>query len=90
MPYNVQITVKEIQGAGKCSLGIKPGDSWLIDGEWTPERFCAWALHSLLPIITVLQYGGELPWEKNKDMAVACCLDPNSPVVFELKRLPKA
>jgi uncharacterized repeat protein (TIGR04076 family) len=87
IPHKVEIRVKEIQGTGKCTLGLKVGDSWTIDGEWSPSGFCIWALSCLIPIITVLQYGGEFPWEENKDKAVACCLDPNNPVVFELTRI---
>jgi len=26
----VQVTIKDIQGSGKCPLGFKKGDTWLI------------------------------------------------------------
>jgi len=83
----VIITVKEIQGRGICSYGIKPGDCWTITSEETPPKFCAWALQAIFPFLTVLRFGGEFPWEEDKDTAVVCCPDPHNPVVFELRRV---
>lgn len=85
--YAVEITVKEIQGGGLCSYGLKPGHRWIIDSEETPARFCTWALQAIYPFVTVLRFGGSLPWESDKDTALACCPDPHNPVVFELHRL---
>jgi len=82
----VKITVKEIQGTGVCSYGIKPGDSWIVTSEESPGGFCTWALQAIFPFLTVLRFGGQFPWERDKDTAVVCCPDPHNPVVFELRR----
>jgi uncharacterized repeat protein (TIGR04076 family) len=82
----VTIRVREIQGGGSCSFGIRPGDSWVVSGEETPPEFCAWALQAIFPFLTVLRFGGEFPWEEDKDTAVVCCPDPHNSVVFELRR----
>ncbi len=86
----VVIRVKEIQGTGICSYGLKPGDSWIITSEETPPKMCTWALQAIFPFLTVLRFGGEFPWEEDKDTAVVCCPDPHNPVVFELKRVGQA
>ncbi len=82
----VTIKVKEILGKGECSYGLKPGDSWMVTGEEIPPRMCAWAFQAIFPFLTVLRFGGEFPWEEDKDTAVVCCPDPHNPVVFELRR----
>jgi uncharacterized repeat protein (TIGR04076 family) len=83
----VEIRVKEILGKGFCPYGLQPGDCWFVDSEETPARFCSWALISIWPFVSVMRFGGTLPWEENKDTATACCPDPNNPVIFEIKRL---
>jgi len=83
----VVVTVKEIQGRGVCSFGLRPGDSWTITSEETPQGFCSWALQAIFPFLTVLRFGGEFPWETDKNTAVVCCPDPHNPVIFELKRV---
>lgn len=86
----VIITIKEIQGTGRCSYGLKQGDSWTITSDQTPENFCTWALQAIFPFLTVLRFGGEFPWEEDGDTAVVCCPDPHNPVVFELRRVKEA
>jgi uncharacterized repeat protein (TIGR04076 family) len=45
------------------------------------------AFGALLPIQRVLRYGGEFPWEKDKDVTLVACPDVENPVVFKLRRL---
>lgn len=79
----VKVKVVEIIGNGKCPLGLKVGDSFLIEGAEMPAGFCSWAFNSIFPFLTVLRFGGRLPWEKEEEARV-CCPDPHNPVVFEL------
>ncbi len=85
--YKVVATVKEIQGGGHCALGFKEGQSWTFEDAVVPKNFCSWALMSIYPMVSVLRFGGEFPWEEDRNSALACCPDPNNPVVFVLKRL---
>ena len=58
----VQVTVKDIQGTGKCPLGHKKGDTWLIENSFTPTNFCMIAFAAVYPAIRTMRYGGEHPW----------------------------
>jgi uncharacterized repeat protein (TIGR04076 family) len=80
------INVKVISCKGTCSAGHKIGDEFII-GQKTPDNMCSWAFYSVFPIISVLQFKGVFPWEKDPDRATVCCLDPDNTVVFELKRI---
>lgn len=87
--YDVTITVTKITGIGICPVNHKVGDTFKVTGAERVDGLCGWAYHAILPFLTVLRYGGEFPWEKNKDVATVCCPDPNNSVVFELRRKPK-
>ena len=82
-----KISVKEIQGAGTCPFGFKPGDS-ILHSDLNPPRtipnFCAWAYHEIHPVLLTLKYGGRFPWEES-NVAVACCSDAKNPVVFRIE-----
>lgn len=86
--YEVEITVKEVLGDREPSCGYKPGDTWRVTGNETVNDFCGWAFNAIFPFITPLRFGGEFPWEEDKDTALVCCPDPHNPVVFELRRVP--
>ena len=83
----VQVTVKDIQGTGKCPLGHKKGDTWLIENNFTPTNFCMIAFAAIYPAIRTMRYGGEHPWGES-DVTSNCCPDWHNPVVFEIRRLP--
>lgn len=85
--YEVEIKVKEILGKGVCALGIEPGDKWIARDDKVPNNICSWAFSIIFPMLQVLRYGGEFPWEENKDKTTLCCIDPANPVVFELTRI---
>lgn len=85
--YQVEIVVTDILGKGTCPNGHKVGDKFLVTGAETVENLCGWAYQALFPFLSVLRFGGEFPWEDDKDTAVVCCPDPHNPVVFTLKRV---
>jgi uncharacterized repeat protein (TIGR04076 family) len=72
-----------------CAFGHKKGDTWILKDGRTVAGICGAAYDVIFPYYRVLRFGGEFPWEKNKDKAVICCPDPKSCVVFELTRLKK-
>ena len=86
MDYIIDITVKEVRG-NDCPSKHKVGDVFHIgDGV-----LCPWAAHVLMPFATALRFGGEVPWkDTEKDMIEISCPDPDTVVVFELTRRPKA
>jgi uncharacterized repeat protein (TIGR04076 family) len=84
----VLITIKEIQGTGKCPQGFKKGDAWLIEKNLTPANFCMSAFGSIYPTIRTMRYGGEHPWG-DTDVTATGCPDFHNTVVFEIKRLPE-
>ena len=61
-PYKVKITIKAIGGSGRCSQGLKVGDTWLIEKNITPSNFCMTAFNAVYPPIRTLRYGGETPY----------------------------
>ena len=87
-PSRVQVTVKEIQGTGKCPLGHRIGDTWLIENDFTPTNFCVFAFATVYPAIRTMRYGGIHPWGEN-EVTANCCPDWHNPVVFEIRRLPE-
>jgi uncharacterized repeat protein (TIGR04076 family) len=84
--YNIEITV--VSQKGKCGVGHKVGDKWIV-GSTTPDGICLSAYHSMESIIDVLKFGGTFPWDENTDISGAVCPDPANPVVFQIKRLKK-
>jgi uncharacterized repeat protein (TIGR04076 family) len=50
------------------------------------KKICKWALHSMFPLATVLEFGGAFPWESDPNKALVACPDPHRIVVFELRR----
>ena len=78
----VLITVK----GGLCQGGIhKVGQTFRV-GETTPEGLCMGALDAIYPYLMTLEYGADLPWEKEKGVATIHCPDPEG-IVLELKRV---
>lgn len=81
--HKVNIEIVEIQGSGGCSYGHKVGDRFEVQANEQPAGLCAWAFNSIFPFLTVLRFGGSLPWEEEGEAKV-CCPDPTNPVVFKL------
>ena len=52
-----------------------------------PENFCGWAWRDIYKDLSVLAYGGNFPWLKQKGSFVSCCTDGLRPVIFELRRI---
>jgi uncharacterized repeat protein (TIGR04076 family) len=83
-PYEIEVTV--VSQKGTCGEGYRVGDSWII-GSKTPAGMCMHAFGAILPIQRVLRYGGEFPWEKDKDVTLVACPDVENPVVFKLRKI---
>jgi uncharacterized repeat protein (TIGR04076 family) len=85
-PYKVKVTVKSVT-KGKCPQGFKVGDSWLIEDAKTPGGMCTGAYEVVGPTINLFRYGGEHPWDKDKDVTLVSCPDQEHWVIYEVRRL---
>lgn len=70
----------------ECTL-FKDGQVFTIEDWRKPEGFCDSAWHAIYGTVRLLQYGGNLPWFKEKGVAVNCCIDGLRPVIFKLERI---
>jgi uncharacterized repeat protein (TIGR04076 family) len=87
MPYDIEVTIKDIKG--KCNFGYKIGDKIQFNGKTIKGATCYSALMTILPKVYAMRYGAEFPWAKNKDTIVNACPDAENPVLFEIKRIRK-
>ncbi len=85
--YDVVARVVSVQG--KCWLGHEPGQEYLFR-DLTPAGLCMSAYNVIYPTARVLMFGGEFPWADEPGTARVVCPDPAIPVVFELRRVPRA
>jgi len=82
--YKIVATVVSLKG--ECPNGNKAGDRIQIAREKVTGVKCPTAFNSIYPIIFAMRFGAELPWLKDKDIAVAQCPDPEHCVTFEMRR----
>lgn len=52
-----------------------------------PDGFCASAWQTIFSNVRTLSFGGNLPWFRQKGVAINCCSDGLRPVVFKLERI---
>lgn len=71
---------------GACEL-YQDGQEFVVENLRMPEGFCNSAWVSIYGNVRLLSFGGELPWFKEKGVAVNCCTDGLRPVVFKLERI---
>jgi len=85
MADQYQVIAKVISQKGTCEAGHKVGDEFPM-GHLTEKGICSAAYCAISPFAMVLTFGGDLPWEKDKDKTTVACPDAENPVVFELRR----
>ena len=68
-----------------CSV-FKEGQEFVVKNLEMPEGFCTSAWVSMYGNVRLLGFGGDLPWIKEKGVAVNCCIDGLRPVIFKLER----
>ncbi len=83
-----RVVARVISQQGTCAAGHRVGEEFAME-EKTSSGLCSWAFNTLFPFAEVLRYGGTFPWEKDPDKTTVACVDPENPVVFELRRLPR-
>lgn len=65
---------------------FRDGQEFIVE-DGMPEGFCTSAWVSMYSNIRLLSFGGDLPWFKEKGVAVNCCIDGLRPVIFKLERI---
>jgi len=82
----IKVRVVRILEKGTCPDGLKVGDEFVFE-RLPPPNFCHWAYYSILPFVTALTFGGNIPWEEKEGTCRLCCPDPDNPVVLEISRV---
>ncbi len=84
IPNKVKVTIVNMKAG--CSLGFKPGDSWILEPTKTPTGMCAQVYQALHIALVTMGFGGEFPFME-KDVTWYSCPDPNRQVIYEIRRL---
>ncbi len=69
-----------------CGL-FEDDQEFIVENLRMPEGFCTSAWVSIYGNIRLLGFGGNLPWFKEKGIAINCCNDGLRPVIFKLERI---
>lgn len=98
-PPKIRLIAKITGIKGYCRAGHRVGEEFDVslyeEGEWFSEErrgrkappMCSHLYHALFPYLTVLQYDGNLPWLKDKDIFYMNCPDPENCVSVEVRRI---
>ena len=82
-PKNPVTPVEPLQA---CEL-FREGQEFIVEDLRMPEGFCTSAWVSIYSNVRLLSFGGDLPWFKEKGVAINCCIDGLRPVIFKLERI---
>ena len=64
------------------------GQEFFTDKPWVvPQGFCTWAWTDIRGDIQTILLGGDLPWIKERHVAIASCSDVFRPVIFKIERV---
>jgi uncharacterized repeat protein (TIGR04076 family) len=86
MPEIPKVVAKVISQKGKCDVGHRVGDQWVL-GTKTPEGICGSAYVIMYSRGFLLMCGAPMPWGADPYVTTVACPDANNPVVFELRRV---
>ena len=90
-PEKVILRILSVKGT--CAAGHQEGQEFDLSKDFTvglsgtPGAVCPSAFNAIFPSWRVLRFGGEFPWEEDKDKAHVACPDPFNPVIMELRRV---
>lgn len=82
----VRSPVTPVAPMGRCEL-LKDRQEFIVEDMKMPKEFCTSAWVSIYSNVRLLAFGGDLPWYKEKGIAINCCIDGLRPVVFKLERI---
>ena len=88
-----KVLLKIISVKGTCAAAHQAGQEFELSSEFKVgiskdgKALCPSAFYAAFPYWRTLRFGGEFPWEKDKDVTYVACPDPFNPVVMELRRV---
>ena len=71
----------------ECGLYNDGQEFVVAENGRMPDGFCGSAWHAIYTSVRVLSFGGNMPWFKEKGVAIDCCTDGLRPVIFKLERI---
>lgn len=75
-----------VEPFGPCEL-FSEGQEFIVKNMSMPEGFCNTAWISIYSNVRMLSFGCDLPWFKEKGVAINSCIDGLRPVIFKLERI---
>jgi len=93
MKEPMKVVLKIVSVKGTCAAGHREGEEFDLSKDFTlgfsgeGKTICPSAFYAAFPAWRVLRFGGEFPWEPDKDKTCIACPDPINPVVMELRRI---
>jgi uncharacterized repeat protein (TIGR04076 family) len=93
-PAKVLLTIISVKGT--CAAAHQAGQEFDLGSEFKVgiskdgKSLCPSAFYAAFPYWRTLRFGGEFPWEKDRDVTRVACPDPLNPVVMELRRVSES
>jgi len=79
--------VTPVEPLGACGV-FKDRQEFIVgENGRMPEGFCPSAWNAVYTAVRTLSFGGNLPWYRERGVAVECCTDGLRPVIFKLERI---
>jgi len=85
--YDLHIVIKSV--CGKCDMNHHAGEEFYIRDMKTPAGICMGAFGSILPVASMMMFGGGYPWRDDQSRVTVACQDGANPVLFEITRIEK-
>ena len=72
---------------GVCNY-LHEGQEFIVEHPFSkPEGFCNWAWTDIMRDVTVIAFGGDFPWMRQRGVMITACTDGLRPVIFKLERI---
>jgi uncharacterized repeat protein (TIGR04076 family) len=84
-PFIKPLTAEIMSVKGTCNAGHRAGESFAISC-YDSGGLCGFFYHDLFPSLSVLQFGGTIPWVPTGELIVEC---PDRHNVVTIKITPR-
>lgn len=81
-----EMPVTTVNPPEACPM-LREGQEFIVEDLKMPEGFCTTAWHTIWCNIRTLSFGANLPWYKEKGVALNSCYEGLRPVIFKLERV---
>ena len=83
-PYDIECEIISVKG--KCRLGHQVGEKFIIKSMKLDHPICTELLHSMMPWMQTLAFGGEIPWDK-EGVVIRMCPDTGNAVEISMRAI---